>query len=210
MRYLFPVLPFAALIFAKGAAELYKQKRSLGKFALVFIFGFNTIFYFSLSFGFPLEKGMRQQFFIEPVEDIVYLNLTDYPVRKFDSQTWPNEKIISDLSGLSNRPKKILVAVDNERVNTSNLALFATKNKVTNLIITTPFELSEFNTQSVASYVEKYDYVVVADQDINPFYLFNKKALAQVAEYTKEAYVNPIRTYNLPTGVRIFVFATGE
>lgn len=207
MRYLFPVLPLVALVFAKGLFNLSEQYAKLGKMAIISVFAFNLLFYFSLSFGFPLEKGARAGFELPVVKDIAVLNLTDYPVRRFDSSIWPTEQIVKDIH--SRDPKslnKVLGAIDHARVNNSNLVMYLTKNKISNIEFSNPFNVTELASQELESYIKTYNYALIPQEDINPFYLFNKKALDQINAYFLNSGQTPVKTYILPTGEKLHLY----
>ncbi len=206
MRYLFPILPFTSLIFAKGFYESYKRHKIVAIIVLLLIVLFNITVYLTLSFGVPFEKGLRKQVNLPFIKDIVYLNLTDYPVEKFDPNKWPDEKIITDLSRIDTKPKKVLLTIDHEKINNSNFALFVYKNNIKNVEFIYPFDVTELREDEIPDYVRRFDYALVSEDDINPFYLFNKKVLDQLRIYVLINNLKLVNSYKLPTGQKIGAF----
>lgn len=208
MRYLFPVLPFVALVFAKGLLDLKKQNLLFGKLAIFSVLAFNLVFYFSLSFGFPFSKGARAGFELPIIKDIVTLNLSDYPVRQFDASIWPTEQIIQDIN--SQDPystKKVLVAIDHARINNSNLVMYLTKNKIAKIELSSPFNITELNPEELDKYIKAYNLALIPQEDTNPFYLFNKRALDQIRAYFLNSNLTPQKTYQLPTGEKLHLYS---
>ncbi len=203
MRYLFPILPFTSLIFAIGFFEFQKVNKVWANIGITLVLLFNITTYLTLSFGFPIKKGFRGQINLPFIKDLVYINLTDYPAEKFDSNEWPNEKLINDLSNLSiikHGKKKVLLALDHQKINNSNLSLFIYKNKINNIELIYPYEVVEFKEHEVINFIEQFDYVLLTRKDVNPFYLFNKKALDQIRNYVLKQNYQQVLSYNLPIG----------
>lgn len=208
MRYLFPILPFVALIFSKGLYSLKERSSRFGNVAIFSVLVFNLISYLSLSFSFPIEKGFRAGVNLPVIKDVVTLNLTDYPVRKFDPEPWPTEQIVRDIDTQNpNNVKKVLVAIDHARINNSNLVMYVTKNRVRNIEFSSPFNVSELEPEELENYIKTYNLALVPQEDINPFYLFNKKALDQINTYFLNSSQTPLKTYTLPTGEKLNLYS---
>jgi len=208
MRYIFPILPWLAIIFGEGFIIF---KRTYKIIALVIIFlmvAYNTYFYINLSYGIPFKKGRVKQFNTPILGEVVYYNLSDYPVRQFDPNHWPLLEIITDISNLDNRrEKKVLLAVDYEKINNSNLVLLQRMSNIKNIIFDSPptrGELDKFG--GLKSYVIAYDYLVISSADVNPFYLFNKKTLSNLTFYIKQEGLSLVRQYDLPDKTSLLVY----
>ena len=211
MRYLFPILPFTALIFAKGFFELYQKKQSRAQFILSMIIILNIVIYLSLSFDFLLAKGLRKQVDLPFIKDIVYLNLTDYPVRKFDSKYWPNEEIINDLQKESRgKPLDIVFIPNFDNFNDNNFWMYLTFYQYKNINIVRAEGRKEFNSlKEVSDYISRFNYFLYTPETVGVFYQIDKKAFEQIQEQVKflleSSKAKTIKKYLLPTGESIFL-----
>lgn len=211
MRYLFPVLPFTALVFAKGFSEIYQKRKPLVRFMLLAIIVFNVVMNLSLSFGFPLPKGSRKQVDLPYIEDIVYFNLTDYPVRVFDSKLWPQEKIIKDLQLEAKSQRFDLVFIPNyDHFNDNNFWMYLSFYKIKNINIIRAEGRKEFNSQEeVKNYLKNFTYFLYTPNEVGVFYQIDKKAFEQIQDelnkllFAKKAKI--LNTYFLPTGQQILL-----
>ncbi len=211
MRFLFPILPFTALIFAKGFFEFYQKKQILANFILLSTVAFNVIMYLSLSFETPFPKGLRKQIDLPYIKDIVYLNLTDYPVRKFDSRYWPNEEIINDLYKESKGESLEIVFIPNfDNFNDNNFWMYLTSYQYKNINIVRAEGKIRFNSsEELNHYLSRFNYFLYTPETVGVFYQIDKKAFEQIQEQVKFLLelgkAKTIKKYLLPTGESIFL-----
>lgn len=210
MRYLFPILPFTALIFARGFFEFYQKKQMLAKFILSSIVTFNVTIYLALSFGIPFSKGLRKQIDLPYIKDIVYLNLTDYPVRKADSRYWPNEQIVNDLYRQSiGKPFDIVFIPNFDNFNDNNFWMHLTSYQYKNINIIRAEGRMRFNSsEELDHYLSRFNYFLYTPETVGVFYQIDKKAFEQIQEQVKfllkSGKAKAVKKYLLPTGESIF------
>ncbi len=211
MRYLFPILPFTALIFAKGFFEFYQRKQDLTSFILSSIVAFNVITYFVLSFGIPFPKGLRAQINLPYIKDIVYLNLTDYPVRKADSRYWPNEEIINDLYRQSKgKPLDIVFIPNFDNFNDNNFWMHLTSYQYKNINIIRAEGRKQFNSsEELDYYLSRFNYFLYTPEAVGVFYQIDKKAFEQIQSAVKKnlnlGNATVLKKWLLPTGEQIYL-----
>lgn len=209
MRYLFPSLSvFTAIIFAISLCGLKEKYKLKGEILLWIIIFFNIFMYLSLSFGLFATKSIRKQVNLPKLGEIIYINFTDYPVKKFDPYEWPNEQIVKYLGGLRRDTVEVISSIDTEKINISNLELYKVLNNVTKVNFINPFAIKEFKSDDeLFTYIKQFDYVMAADRNINPEYLLNIKALKQTGEYVlKTDKATLEKTYYLPNKIKLYIF----
>ncbi len=191
LRFLFPILPFTAFIFAEGLLVFGKNFKNISKLILTLIVSYNVFLYLVLSFAYPLRKGLMKAWDLPIIGTIYYLNLSDYPVHQYDDRLWPHLTIIKDLA-LENKGAKTLIIFDNENINTNNLLLLSFIEKDYQLGFTKPYEFIGLN-ENLVFYIDSFDYYLLASDDISPYWLNNKKSI----DLTREYFVKNINRFSL-------------
>ena len=177
IRYTLMLVPLASIIIGFFTASLFKFSNILGKvFSSIFIL-YLVGYFFILSFGFPidpLESNFRRTFFLPALGGIDYINIhretSKYLAPKFDNATWPDQRIINDLSeNKSNSYNKILVLVEKPNLNPENLKLFSKLLNINNLEFDAPYNMEPFkDDDDLEKYLSKHNFIMVAQNDFGP------------------------------------------
>lgn len=211
MRFLFPIMPFVAILLVRVFLLVLKNNLFLRNFLISLIIFYSVCIYFSLSFGFPIDKGIRKQFSLPFIQDIIWFNTTDYPVEKYNSNVWPQEQIISDLSELiSDRPINLVLIPSYDNFNGNNFAMYLTLRGIQYVnVIGAEGRIYFSSEDNLNSYLDKYSLFLYTPDKVGVFYQPDKRAFEQIQEQVKflleSGKAKVIKKYFLPTGESIFL-----
>ena len=211
LRFLFPILPFTAIIFAVGFREFYLRAQNITLFLLPSIIIFNFVMYLSLSFGFPFQKGIRKHIDLPYIKDIVYFNLSDYPVQIYDSRYWPVSEIVNAIDIESKqKPIDIVFLPNYNNFNGNTFSMYAEyKDKTYINIIGAEGRQRFSDAGEVKEYLKNKDYFIYTPNEVGVFYQIDKQAFEQIQKtITRNLYLNRVlilEKWQLPTGQDIYL-----
>jgi len=204
MRFLFPILPYISFIFAKGLVECLNRKKNLGIFLISAYLFFHLIMYFSLSFGFPFSKEVRKVVYLPYLQDIVYFNLSNYPVRQFDARKWPYEEILEDLKKeAKNKTLEFVLIPSYENFNANDFKMYFASNRIKNIVVIETDKRS-FLPDELDNFMKQYDYYLYTPNEVGTFFQLTRKAYEQIRDGVTLLIKNDkaviLKTYQLPSG----------
>ncbi|MDO8573547.1 MAG: phospholipid carrier-dependent glycosyltransferase [Candidatus Daviesbacteria bacterium] len=218
-RYILPILPFVSIAIAYFLVKIIDKNKYLG-ILITFLVGFYySLYFFCLSFGVPFnpsEIDYQRAIKLPVIGWVDYINLgkntSGYLAPKFETITWPQKQIITDLG--SKNPDtltKILVLVDKNELNAKNLELYQREQKDAFIKFWAPYDLSPFSeTSKMEAYLAYFDYVLIPDKSFGPEGALRHLAvLKQLKEYLihlSPEKIGLIKQYNLPDGDSLFVY----
>ena len=211
MRFLFPILPFTALIFARGFFLFWEKYKRSAIEVLVFITLFNFMMYFILSFEIPFKKG-RIFFVVVPyISDIAILNLKNYPVLTYDSFIYPQEQIINDLKLISRGKELQIVLIPNfEWFNDNNLGIYDRLYLTQNITTLRSGGRIRFESrEELNTYMNEYEYFLTTPGEVGVFYQTDKEAFNQMkdllSQWLFEGKAQILKIYILPNNQEIWL-----
>lgn len=211
MRYLYPIFPFIGIAIACGFNEIMLKSRI--KFLVLFIpvMVIDFVFYFSLSFGLFLPHGITKWTMIPKIGDITFFNTSNFPVRKYDKERWPNRQIIQDLYRLSGGKTIFPILIPNfDQFNDNNLRMYITEAGFNNIQITRAGGRNKFlNDKELEDYLNQYEYFIYTDKEFGPSYQIDATAFTQlqgkIRQLWSENQLKVINSYLLPSGQKIYL-----
>lgn len=205
IRFLFPVLPFIAYIFAFGLEHILKRSFFIGYFLATAYFAVHLFFFFTLSFGGPFKK-LPGSFIVLPyINDIAIFNTSEFPVRQIDSRIWPNEKIAEDLIKESDGNLMQIVFIPNyDQFNDNTMVMYTTLANGRTIEFIRAEGRTRFSSQKDADeFANRYSYFIYSPDDIGVSYQIDKKAFEQlqasVRVMLESGRAHIVRDYLLPT-----------
>src|SRR3989344_5164683 len=211
MRFLFPILPFVALIFARGFFFFFERYRKLATAAFIFIAVFNLAMYVILSFEYPVKKGSVYFVVVPFVSDIALLNMKNYPVLTFDPHIFPQDRIIKDLKEISRGKDINIVLIPNfEGFNDNNLGIYDRIYRVHNIYTERAGGRTRFESrEELDSYLNDYEYFLTTPGEVGVFYQTDKEAFEQMRDALKQRLQDDkaqiLKKYTLPNNQEIWL-----
>lgn len=218
-RYILPILPFASIVIAALLVKIMSSNRYLGISITLFVSLYYLIYFFSLSFGVPLnpkEIDYQRAVKLPIIGWVDYINLgkttSKYLAPQFETIIWPQKQIITDLgSNDRNAFTKVLVLVDKSELNAKNLELYQKQQKNAFIKFWAPYDLNPFSEVSkMEAYLAYFDYVLIPNKSFGPEdALRHLSILKQLKEYlifSNFEKVKFIKQYDLPDGDKLAVY----
>lgn len=216
LRFIYPIFPFVAYIFAAGwyyvLNKLIHGRNAilcgLVSFALMLFFAFQLVMYCILSFRWPFPKGITSFVMIPGINDITLLNTeSDYPVKGYGMRTWPVVELARDLQNHFVREAKaqVFLIPNLEYFNNNTIALELTRIHANNVLLMGGVNKAKFNTQHDADiFASQFTHFVYVDGNIGPEYQWDRQLFEQIQNYVKrmrtEGRTILVNTYTLPNG----------
>jgi len=152
-RFTMPLLPLVATYFAWGLFET-KRKWVIG--VVLLWMGFNVV---ENSFNWPMKKPVVVYTPTFLMGNVNWVNFSDYPMREYRSESWPNEEILGDIP--KGKREKVLVLINIAEMNDNTLGLYSLLNK-RDVEIHGVFEWGQMD----------FDYIILPDlkTESAPFY----------------------------------------
>lgn len=211
MRFLFPILPFTAIIFARGFFLFFEKYRKLATASLIFILFFNFAMYIILSFEYPVKKG-RVDFVVIPfIADIALFNMKNYPVLTYDPHIFPQEQIIKDLKEIArDKDIKVVLIPNFEGFNDNNLGIYDRIYRVHNIYTERAGGRTRFESrEELLNYMSEYDYFLTTPGEVGVFYQTDKEAFEQMRDalnqQLSEGKAQILKKYMLPSSQEIWL-----
>ena len=211
MRFLFPILPFVALVFARGFFFFFERYKKLATAAFIFIAVFNLAMYVILSFEYPIKKGSVYFVVVPFVSDIAIFNLKNYPVLTYDPHIWPQEQIIKDLKEIArDKDIKVVLIPNFEGFNDNNLGIYDRIYRVHNIYTERAGGRTRFESrEELDSYLNDYEYFLTTPGEVGVFYQTDKEAFEQMRDALKQRLQDDkaqiLKKYTLPNNQEIWL-----
>ena len=216
LRFIYPILPFVAYIFAAGWHYLLNKLIhgrnailcGLASFTLMLFFAFQLVMCHTLSFRWPFPKSITSFVMIPGINDITLLNTeSDYPVKGYGVRTWPVVELARDLQNYFVRESKaqVFLIPNLEYFNNNTIALELTRIHANNVLLMGGVNKAKFSTQHDADvFASQYTHFVYVDGNIGPEYQWDRQLFEQIQNYVKrmrtEGRTNMVNSYALPNG----------
>ena len=217
LRYVIFLAPIATMVIAYFLAQL--RDKLVVQFLAVVLILYYLFYYFSLSFGFPVnpqKADLRRSIEIPAFGWIDLINLGKdtslYLAPTYDQTIWPNAIIATELSKHNPEKKiKILVICEKPYFNQVNMELVRRQLNLNQMQFFAPYELTSFSDEKLLErYLLGYDVILVANKDLGPEggvrYFAVLKQIAGYLEENKSNNLIKINNYFLPDGDKLDVF----
>lgn len=192
-RFTMPILSVVAVYFGWGLMELKK------KWLVGLILGWMVFNYVENSFNWPIKKPVLVSTPTFLLGDINWIDFSDYPVREYRKNVWPNEKILADLP---NEKTKLLVVMNIAELNDNTLSFYRLISKKNNLEI-----------QGIDKWGKmEFDYILAPGMETEsaPFYdtqlSVRKETIKNIWENIEN--YQEIGKYDLPNGGVVYLLKT--
>lgn len=210
-------LPVIASIFIAFFLSWLISKFKMGAVVLTsLIFFYYIFYYFSLSFGIPLNPqkiNIGGSIYLPPVGWVDYLNLRKesslFLAAKFNKEIWPHKQLLKDIYAESKGgPVNILVLSEKEKFNPENLKVFRNVLDYSNLNIIAPYSMPAFdNEKTLQKYLDFFQYIAVTEKDFGPEGSIRyKDVLVQLRNYILNSSFQIFEEIKLPDGDRLIVY----
>lgn len=205
-RFVFPLLPWTAIVMAVGIGKLYLRWRRLAVGMTVAYIGMAVILFFNLSFGGPLKQLPSPYIVIPSFGDLTIFNVSEFPVHQLDQRSWPNEQLIKDLGQIAGGESLMLLFLPNyDGLNDNNTRMFLAQQRLGNMQLARAGGRLRFDSQLQANrYGSGFKYVLYTDSEIGVSYQIDREAFVQLQRYIKgeieQGRTERLKEYNLPTG----------
>ena len=233
IRYIIFLAPIACMLigyflsnFRKNLIYLspsYEIKRESITVATWLIFNYFIFYYFTLSFGMPLNSyaiHLRRSVNIPFFGWIDIINLgrdsSRYLAPTYDPTFWPNGVIVKELSYHNGQKNiKILVVCEKPHLNQVNLELERRGLNLKKIQFLAPYDIPPFSSdEELEKYLTGFDVILLADYDLGPEGGIRAiPARLQISNFLKSEKSNQFRlinTYPLPDEDKLDVYITNE
>src|SRR3989344_4230205 len=211
LRYIFPIFPLVALIFAQSIFNLSQKYKKFGFSFIAFFIVLNILIYLILSWGIPIKKGYVEYVVLPVFKDLNIINLSDYPVRKFSNNKWPYELILKDLSRYSKgEPLNFVFMPNYDHFNDNTFNLYREILGLDNLHVVRADGKYEFESEAeLERFIAKYQYFLYTPDEVSVFYAPDKKAFEEMQSKIRELLeidqATVLTKYQLPEGQDIWL-----
>lgn len=205
-RFVFPLLPWTAIVMAVGIGKLYLKWRSLAVGMIIAYVGMVIVLFFNLSFGGPLKQLPSPYIVIPHFGDLTIFNVSEFPVHQLDQHYWPNEQMIKDLGQIAAGDPLMLLFLPNfDGLNDNNTRMYLAQQRLGNIQLVRAGGRLRFDSQSQAdAYGSGFEYVLYTDSEIGVSYQIDREAFVQLQRYVKgeieQGRTERLKEYKLPTG----------
>lgn len=198
-RYTLPALPFAAIIIGVFLSKLAQKFKLFGMLIVLFIISLLVLYDGILSFR-PATFHYQRAIKLPLIGFIDYININDNLVHAYNRSVWPQKEILSNLD--VNGKTWLLCLVDQERINAGNFLLTRDILNLRDLEIDSPPSQKFSTPEEIKSFLFKYSYVVVPQNQVGVPATRNIDVYLQLKETVEnnDSGFKKIKTYSLPSG----------
>ncbi|MFA9289117.1 MAG: ArnT family glycosyltransferase [Weeksellaceae bacterium] len=211
IRFIYPLVPFVAIIFGIGMNALLKKREVLTAAILCFYVVFQLFSYLVLSFHFPFRLQYTASVTVPLISDISLLSFDSFPVKPPDAGNWQIVELVDDLLALSkNNPLSLLFIPNYEQYNDNILKMYFAKNQLKDAQLSRTETFTPYKTIDEAEeYVRRFTYIVSSRDEIALWYQLDKEASEQLRDASimmlERGELRVAKEYQLPNGKTILL-----
>ncbi|MCR4326725.1 MAG: glycosyltransferase family 39 protein, partial [Candidatus Roizmanbacteria bacterium] len=188
-RYTMPLLISVAVLAGINFSSWPRKMVGLTLAGVLIVFLFSN--YINNSYNWPLKKNVSVTTTNVPFfEDVEWIGIDDYPVRRYVRGNYPQKTVIADLANISQHNLlKVVVLVNTEGFNDNNLMLYQEIQRAYSLEFHSIGLRESFeSTDEIRDLLAHYPYLLIADPDYEsvPFYAINYQAFKQIQAYVQK------------------------
>ena len=186
-RFTMPALFVLAIWFGKGIERLKNLSlKPVWVILCLLIFSYEIFFWWENSFSYPIKKPMSWNINLPGLGETDLLGLTNYPLRSYHQDYWPQVTILGDLVKQKSELKQdfvhTLVLINLEEVNDNNLGIYKELYGAKGVEFGSVGSRAEFKSEEeILALVSNFDFILVPELNMEPapYFGINIKAYKQ-------------------------------